>query len=47
MSKSTQTETNFFFSSFQKAIKICKMIRILILIKLNSYTALVQYAHVC
>lgn len=46
MSKSTQTETNFFFF-FQKAIKICKMIRILILIKLNSYTALVQYAHVC
>lgn len=45
MSKSTQTETIFFF--FQKAIKICKMIIILILIKLNSYTALVQYAHVC
>lgn len=45
MSKSTQTETNFFF--FQTAIKICKMIRILILIKLNSYAALVQYAHVC
>lgn len=44
MSKSTQTETNFFF---EKAIKICKMIRILILIKLNSYAALVQYAHVC